>query len=174
LVQYPSLVAERDAHWVLARTYAEKAKSQYEELTDRTNIGRLLNNLGGLEFLLGKPEQAITRLHEAFGVVLEHGNDDAIATVVSSLAQVHLKTGDPVKAEEHARHALARLGTRRTSWTEIGNARLVLGRALLDQDRLDEAGWLSPRQRRRAVPTVVRFSSSRCLGRPGRPRPATW
>src|SRR5438477_1464208 len=134
-----SLIAERDGHWVLARTYAEKAKSQYEELTDRLNVGRLLNNLGGLEFLLGKPEQAVARLQEAFGVVLEHGNDDDVATVVSSLAQVHLKTGNPVKAEEHARHALARLGDRENKMDEIGNARLVLGRALLDQDRLDDA-----------------------------------
>ena len=51
-----SLIAERDGHWVLARTYAERAKAQYEELTDRMNVGRLLNNLGGLEFLLGKPD----------------------------------------------------------------------------------------------------------------------
>ncbi|HZO96287.1 MAG TPA: tetratricopeptide repeat protein [Gaiellaceae bacterium] len=134
-----SLIAERDGHWVLARTYAEKAKSQYEELSDRLNVGRLLNNLGGLEFLLGKPEQAVSRLQEAFGVVLEHGNDDDVATVVSSLAQVFLKTGDPVKAEEHARHALKRLGEREDRMDEIGNARLVLGRALLEQDRLDEA-----------------------------------
>ena len=48
------LLAERDGHWVLARTYAEKAKTQYEELADRANVGRLLNNLGGIEFLLGK------------------------------------------------------------------------------------------------------------------------
>ena len=58
---------------MLARTYAERAKAQYEELTDRANVGRLLNNLGGLEFLLGKPEQAIARLKEAFAVALEHG-----------------------------------------------------------------------------------------------------
>jgi tetratricopeptide (TPR) repeat protein len=140
-----SLIAERDGHWVLARTYAEKAKSQYEELSDRLNVGRLLNNLGGLEFLLGKPDVAVSRLQEAFGVVLEHGNDDDVATVVSSLAQVHLKTGDPAKAEEHARHALKRLGdgdapiAGADRMDEIGNARLVLGRALLEQDRLDEA-----------------------------------
>ena len=42
-----SMLAERDGHWVLARTYAEKAKAQYEELADRANVGRLLNNLGG-------------------------------------------------------------------------------------------------------------------------------
>ena len=134
-----SLIAERDGHWVLARTYAERAKAQYEELTDRMNVGRLLNNLGGLEFLLGKPEEAVARLNEAFAVVLEHGNDDDVATVVSSLAQVYLKTGDPTAAEEHARHALRRLGSREDRLDEIGNARLVLGRALLDQERLDEA-----------------------------------
>jgi tetratricopeptide (TPR) repeat protein len=134
-----SLIAERDGHWVLARTYAERAKTQYEALTDRMNVGRLLNNLGGLEFLLGKPDQAIARLNEAFALVLEHGDDDDVATVVSSLAQVHLKTGDPVGAEEHARHALKRLGSREDHMDEIGNARLVLGRALLDQGRLDEA-----------------------------------
>src|SRR5262245_46243892 len=54
-----SLIAERDGHWVLARTYAERAKVQYESLTDQMNVGRLLNNLGGLEFLLGKPEVAV-------------------------------------------------------------------------------------------------------------------
>jgi tetratricopeptide (TPR) repeat protein len=134
-----SLIAERDGHWVLARTYAERAKAQYEELTDQMNIGRLLNNLGGLEFLLGKPEKAVARLQEAFAVVLEHGNDDDVATVVSSLAQVHLKTGDPLAAEEHARHALRLLGDREDRMDEIGNARLVLGRALLEQERLDEA-----------------------------------
>ncbi len=134
-----SLVAERDGHWVLARTYAERAKTQYEELADRSNVGRLLNNLGGLEFLLGKPEQAVERLQEAFTVALEHGTDDDIATIVSSLAQVCLKTGEPVAAEEHARHALRRLDGREDRTDEIGNARLVLGQALLEQDRLEEA-----------------------------------
>jgi tetratricopeptide (TPR) repeat protein len=134
-----SLIAERDGHWVLARTYAERAKAQYEVLTDRMNVGRLLNNLGGLEFLLGKPEEAIARLTEAFAIALEHGTEDDAATAMSSLAQVYLRTGDPVKAEEHARHALRRLGTREDRMDEIGNARLVLGRALLEQDRLEEA-----------------------------------
>jgi tetratricopeptide (TPR) repeat protein len=134
-----SLIAERDGHWVLARTYAERAKAHYEELSDRMNVGRLLNNLGGLEFLLGKPEQAVARLRDAFALALAHGDDDDVATVLSSLAQVHLKTGDPAAAEEHARHALRRLGAREDRVDEIGNARLVLGRALLEQGRLDEA-----------------------------------
>src|SRR5205823_6560475 len=61
-----SMLAERDGHWVLARTYAEKAKAQYEDLADRANVGRLLNNLGGIEFLLGKPESVLAGAEDAF------------------------------------------------------------------------------------------------------------
>jgi tetratricopeptide (TPR) repeat protein len=134
-----SILAERDGHWVLARTYAEKAKAQYEELTDRANVGRLLNNLGGLEFLLGKPEQAIEHLKNSFAVALEIGRDEDAAKAVSSLAQVHLRTGDHLRAEEQALHALEIIGERADMIDEVGNARLVLGRALLEQARLDEA-----------------------------------
>jgi tetratricopeptide (TPR) repeat protein len=134
-----SILAERGGHWVLARTYAEKAKAQYEELTDRANVGRLLNNLGGLEFLLGKPEQAIEHLKHAFAVSLEIGRDEDAAKAVSSLAQVHLRTGDHLRAAEQALHALEIIGDRTDMIDEVGNARLVLGRALLEQGRLDEA-----------------------------------
>jgi tetratricopeptide (TPR) repeat protein len=134
-----SVLAERDGHWVLARTYAEKAKAQYEELSDRRNVGRLLNNLGGLEFLLGKPDQAIDHLKHSFAVALELGHEDEAATAISSLAQIHLRTGDVQRAEEQALHALELIGDRKNMVDEVGNARLVLGRALLGQDRLDEA-----------------------------------
>ncbi|HEV7641799.1 MAG TPA: tetratricopeptide repeat protein [Gaiellaceae bacterium] len=134
-----SVLAERDGHWVLARTYAEKAKVQYEELSDRANVGRLLNNLGGLEFLLGKPEQAVEHLKHSFAVALELGYEEEAATAISSLAQVHLRTGDVLRAEEQALHALQLIGDRKNMIDEVGNARLVLGRALLEQGRLDEA-----------------------------------
>src|SRR5918911_876371 len=134
-----SIVAEREGHWVLARTYAERAKAQYEELADRTNVGRLLNNLGGLNFLLGKPEEAITFLKDAFRAALDIGNEADAARAVSSLAQVHLRRGDAIVAEEQARHAIGILEGRVDFLDELGNAQLVLGRALLEQDRLDEA-----------------------------------
>ena len=134
-----SLVADREGHWVLARTYAERAKAQYEELADRTNVGRLLNNLGGLNFLLGRPDEAIAFLKDAFRVALEVGNDAEAAQAVGSLAQVHLRTGDPILAEEQSRHALNLLDGRVDYLDEIGVSQLVLGRALMEQDRLDEA-----------------------------------
>jgi tetratricopeptide (TPR) repeat protein len=134
-----SVLAERDGHWVLARSYAEKAKAQYEELADRANVARLLNNLGGIEFLLGKPDQAIEHLKHAFSVAIEVDRREDAATAVSSLAQVHLRTGDAKRAEEQALHALEIMGEREDLTSEVGNARLVLGKALLEQGRYDEA-----------------------------------
>jgi tetratricopeptide (TPR) repeat protein len=134
-----SIVAEREGHWVLARAYAERAKSYYEELADRGRVGRLLNNLGGLNFLLGKPDEAKSLLKQAFGVALEVGSEADAAQAVSSLAQVHLRTEEIDLAEQQARHALELLDGRVDFLDEIGNAQLVLGRALLAQGRLDEA-----------------------------------
>ena len=134
-----SLIAERKGQWVLARSYAEKAKTIYERVADRVNEGKLLNNLGGLNFLLGKPDEAIAYLKDAFRVALEVGSDVDAAYAVSSLAQVHLRTNEVKLAEEHSRHAIELLDGRVEFIDEIGNAQLVLGRSLLEQDRLEEA-----------------------------------
>jgi tetratricopeptide (TPR) repeat protein len=134
-----SVTAERQGQWVLARKYAEQAKAQFEELAERATVGKILNNLGGLNFLLGKPEDAVAQLTESFKVQLEHGSEVDAARAVSSLAQVHLRTGQIEPAEEQARQALKLLGDRDDVVDEIGNAQLVLGRSLLEQGRLDEA-----------------------------------
>ena len=134
-----SLVAERQGRWVLARSYAEQAKSLYEEVADHVNGGKLLNVLGGLNFLLGKPEEAKTYLKNAFAVALDTGNDLDAGYAISSLAQVHLRTGEIELAEKQARQALELLGDTDEVLAEVVNAQLVLGRSLLEQDRLDEA-----------------------------------
>jgi tetratricopeptide (TPR) repeat protein len=134
-----SLVAERQGQWVLARSYAERAKAIYEEVADQQSVGRLLNNLGGLTFLLGKPEQAIDYLKRAFATAIEVGSQVDAAQAISSLAQVHLRTGEHRLAEKQAREALSLLDGRVDFLDELGNAELVLGRALLEQGKLDDA-----------------------------------
>jgi tetratricopeptide (TPR) repeat protein len=134
-----SIIADREGHWVLARSYAERAKTAYEELSDRGNLGRLLNNLGGINFLLGHPDEAIAFLKDAVRIQLEVGDDAEAAHAVNGIAQVHLRSGDIKRAEEQAQYALTLLEDRVDHLDEIGNAQLVLGRALLEQDRLDEA-----------------------------------
>src|SRR5436190_238137 len=88
-----SIIADREGQWVLARSYAERARAIYEELADRQNLGRLMNNLGGINFLLGHPDEAITFLKDAFRLHLEIGSDADAARAINSLAQVHLRTG---------------------------------------------------------------------------------
>jgi tetratricopeptide (TPR) repeat protein len=134
-----SLVAERMGHWVLARSYAERAKAHYEQLNDERNVGRLLNNLGGLNLLLGKPEQAIDYLKASFSAALEVDSTEDAAQAAGSLAAVHLELKDYPEAEQHARHALSLLDGRVDYLHEIAPSQLVLGRALLEQGDLDGA-----------------------------------
>jgi tetratricopeptide (TPR) repeat protein len=134
-----ALVSERRGQWVAARSYAERAKVLYEEIDDKANTGKLLTTLGGLTFLLGKPDESIPLFKQAFAVALEVGSDADAAQAVSSLAQVHLRTGQLEIAEQQAQHALDLLADRVDFIDEIGNAQLVLGRSLLEQGRLEEA-----------------------------------
>ena len=134
-----SMVAERMGHWVLARSYAERSKAYYEQLNDERNVGRLLNNLGALNFQLGKPDKAVEDLKSAYRVMLDQGSEAEAGNVVSSLAHVHLMTGKVESAEKEARHALELLGDREDFLFDIAPTQLVLGRALMEQGRLDEA-----------------------------------
>jgi tetratricopeptide (TPR) repeat protein len=136
-----SAIAEREGHWILARSYAERARALYEELSDRENIGRLLNNLGGLTYLLGKPAEAVEYLKDAFRVALELGNDVDAGQSANSLAEVQIGIGEYAQAETNARHALDLLADQVDAdyLFELGTAQLTLGRAVLEQDRLDEA-----------------------------------
>ena len=134
-----SLVAERMGHWVLARNYAERAKSFYEELNDQRNLAGLLNNLGGLNLMLGKPEEAIEYLKSSYSTALDADSKEEAAQATGSLAAVHLELDDYEQAELFARQAISLLEGRVDFLHEIGTSQLVLGRALMEQGRLDEA-----------------------------------
>ena len=134
-----SIIADREGHWILARSYAERARAIYEQLSDRVSVGKLTNNLGGLNFLLGKPDEAIALLKDAFRIALDTGHQDDAAQAVGSLAQVHLETGNYTVAEEQARHAISLLEGREDFLDVLGMAQLSLGRALLEQQRFEES-----------------------------------
>jgi tetratricopeptide (TPR) repeat protein len=128
-----SVIAERRGKVRLALFYADEARRLAEECGDRQTEARLLNNLGGLSFLAGDAGPAVAYIKQAFALFLEIGNDADAAQAVSSLAQIHLRLGAPILAEEQARYALSILGGRDDYLDERGNAHLVLGRALLAQ-----------------------------------------
>src|SRR5581483_5072905 len=134
-----SLVAERMGHWIASRNYAQQAKALYEELNDERTVGRLLQNLGGLHLLLGKPEQAIEQLKAAFALAVESESKPDAAQALGNLATVYLHLGDYDAADDHARRGLELLQGREDYLHEIGQSNVVLGRALLERGRLDEA-----------------------------------
>ncbi len=134
-----SLIAEKMGHWVQSRNYAQRARALYEELDDERTVGRLLLTLGGLTYLLGDPQQAVTHLNEAFAHALEADSPPDAAQALGGLATVHLHLGEHEKADEHARKALKLLEGREDFLDEVGQSQLVLGRALMERGRLDEA-----------------------------------
>jgi tetratricopeptide (TPR) repeat protein len=134
-----SLVAERMGHMVMARNYALQAKALLQLLEDDRSMGRLMLNLGGLQFLLGQPGQAIEHLNASFALAVECESQPDAAQALGSLATVHLELGDFAAAADHARRALELLDGREDFLDEIGQSRIVLGRALLEQGLLDEA-----------------------------------
>lgn len=140
-----SMIAEREGRFVLARTYAERAKAKYEEVEDQVQLGKVLNNLGLCQALLGKNDDAFGSLTRAYQIFLDLGANYESGAVVSSIASLHLETGDPVRAEEQARLAIKLIGDGKDDPEHDGEARLVLGKALLAQGRLEEAeGTLTP------------------------------
>ena len=134
-----SLVAERTGHWLASRNYAERAKTLFQELDDERTVGRLLNNLGGLSLLLGKPHDAMEQLKAAFAVAVEADSQADAGQAVNGLATVHLRLGEWEAADAHAREALRLLDGREDFLDEIGQAHIWLGRSLLERDLLDEA-----------------------------------
>ena len=69
-----SLVAERQRQWLLARYYAEQALVLYTEHGDTLAKARILNNIGGICFLLGDVEEAKRRLEAAITTADEAGS----------------------------------------------------------------------------------------------------
>ena len=132
-------IAEREGRFLVARCYAEKARDLYARTGDRANVGRVLNDLGGISFLLGRHEEAIEFLKQAVSTLFDAAGGAETGYAVSSLAQVYLRTGRPELAAEQARTALELLGDREDVREEIGNVQLVLGRALMELGQEAEA-----------------------------------
>ena len=135
-----SLVTERMGHSIASRNYAQRARALYEELNDRRTVGRLTQNLGGLHLLLGKPSQAVDQLKAAFAIAVESGSKPDAAQALGNLGTVHLHLEEYDAADDCARRALELFDDREDYLQEIGQAHVVLGRALMERGRLDEAG----------------------------------
>jgi tetratricopeptide (TPR) repeat protein len=134
-----SLIAQRQGHYVLSRSYAQRAKELYQHVNDERNVGRLLLMLGGLTLLLGDEEHAVEHLKASYSRALDSDSPADAAQALEGIARVHLNRGEYDQADELARKALALLQGREDYLHEVCPSQLVLGRALLERGRLEEA-----------------------------------
>jgi tetratricopeptide (TPR) repeat protein len=138
-----SLIAERQRQWLLARYYAEQALELYIEQNDTLSRARILNNLGGLQFLLGNIAGAERALAEAAATATEAGSDADVAQATSSLAQVMLHTDRPLEARSCALNAIDLLAGRDDFRDELGNAELVVAQSFTAEHETPSAiAWL--------------------------------
>lgn len=143
-----SIVAERQRQWLLARYYAEQALALCTKRGDTLATARILNNIGGICFLLGNVEEAKRKLEAAAAKADEAGSTPDLAQAVSSLAQVYLRTGHPGEARVRAERAASLLAGRIDFLDELGNAQLVVAKALAaEEDSEGAASWLDQADR---------------------------
>ncbi len=134
-----SLVAERRRDWLFARFNAERALALYERHGDTLSMARILNNLGGIEFLLGNVDEAEAYLLRATESASRAESDPDLAQAVNSLAQVYLRTGRPAEARARAQRAVEILAERTDFRDELGNAQLVVAESLSAEGDADGA-----------------------------------
>ena len=134
-----SLIAQRQGHYVLSRSYAQRAKELCQQLNDERSVGRLLLMLGGLTLLLGDEEHAVEHLKASYSRALDSDSPADAAQALEGIARVHLNRGEYDQADSLARDALELLQGRDDYLHEVCPTQLVLGRALLERGRLDEA-----------------------------------
>ncbi|MBV8064674.1 MAG: tetratricopeptide repeat protein [Actinobacteria bacterium] len=143
-----SLVAERRSDWIHARETAQQALAIYRRHGDVLATARMLNNLGGIEFLLGDIDAAIARLMEATETAQRAGSDADLAQAANSLAQVYLRTGRPAEARARALRAVDVLTGRVDFFDELGNAELIVAESLAAEGEFGGAEqWLDAAER---------------------------
>jgi tetratricopeptide (TPR) repeat protein len=143
-----SIVAERRGAWLVARVNAEQALGIFLRRGNMLAAARILNNLGGIDFLLGDTEAAESHLLAAIETADAAGSEPDLAQAVSSLAQVFLRTGRPGDARVRAERAAELLSSRADYLDELGNAQLVVARALMAEgDTCSAEGWIEAAER---------------------------
>ena len=134
-----SIIADREGHWVLARSYAERAKAAYEELSD-LGQPRPAAQQPRRDQLPPRSSGGSRRLLEGCGPHRSRGRRRRRGRTRGQRNRAGTSAHRRPHPRGRASALCARAAEGRVDETaEIGNAQLVLGRALLEKDRLDEA-----------------------------------
>jgi tetratricopeptide (TPR) repeat protein len=141
-------VVHRQRQHLLARCYGEQALDLYRKHGDLRATAQTLNNLGAFNFMLGEAAIAESLFEDAAMTAAEAGSDADVAQAVNSLAQVYLRSDRPAEARVRAERSVAMLSGRTDYLDELGNAQLIVAKALgAEGDRAAAASWLEQAER---------------------------
>ena len=134
-----ALLEERRREFTKATQYALKARDLMVELGDQQETARLLNNLGEIRNLMGKPEEAVQCFED--GLDLLKSVDDPVtrSRLLNGFAETQLALGDIRRALELTNKSLAILEGRDGQGELLGGAHLIRARAFIAQGQLDES-----------------------------------
>jgi tetratricopeptide (TPR) repeat protein len=169
-----SLIEARRRDLLLARMYGEQALELFRKQDNALATARILNNLGGIDMLLGAHAQAEELLIEAIATADGAGSAADLAQAVNSLALLYLRMGRHGDARVRAERAAELLTGRPDFLDELGNAQLTVARALAAEGDTARAGeWLDSADQtfntlgsvsHRAAALVARGDLTRTLG----------
>jgi CHAT domain-containing protein/tetratricopeptide (TPR) repeat protein len=151
---------EKDRNWVRAHnTFAEaellraqgtaaslrSAIAKYEEslpywraTDDRASEAGALNNIGGLNFILGETQKAIDYYNQAVTIKLEVGDRLAAGRTLSNIGSIHTRMGEVQKALDAFDQSLSLIRAVGDSRTEAGILNNI-GNLYFDQSEWQKA-----------------------------------
>ncbi len=102
--------AEIAARYEAAEAYLRRASAWFRGQGDREGTARTLAELGRILNSMGRPEQAITVLEEAYGELTGMEADPAFPTLIGQLARAYMLHGERQRAVDWSETALTTAG----------------------------------------------------------------
>jgi predicted ATPase/DNA-binding SARP family transcriptional activator/class 3 adenylate cyclase/cytochrome c-type biogenesis protein CcmH/NrfG len=117
-------VAAHLGEYARAATSFREARALYAARSDHAGEGRILVNLGALDYFLGRFEDALHHTREAQGILGRVGDRRGQATSLTNIGLCHSALGDPAAALPYlteARHIYRELGDAVGEANSVGN-----------------------------------------------------
>jgi tetratricopeptide (TPR) repeat protein len=134
-----AMLEERRREFAKATEYALRARDLMMDLGDQQETARLLDDLGEIKNLMGKPAEAVQCFED--GLDLLKTVDDPVTRchVLNGFAETQLALGDTRRALELTNKSLAIMEGRDGQADLKGGAHLIRARAFLVLGQLDES-----------------------------------
>jgi tetratricopeptide (TPR) repeat protein len=138
-------ILERQGRRTSARGFAELALESFQAIGDQAGVALALNQIGRLDILLDRPDEAVAVFRRTMELCRELSNEAGEASAAVGLGLAGHRLGDYAQAArwcEYAAELYGRLGDQDAqvrTLIHVGDARLALGQAQAARQRWRDA-----------------------------------